>query len=186
MKQLLFSLLLLVGTSAALKAQYHYTEVGATGQLLVDGYYSADPKVLASDPKEVIAQKMALVHKVGTWKHYFEAGQLAVEEHYTTAGNPEGIWKQWYNDGKLSQEINYTSGTAVFYHANGAKAEAGSMKGFMRVGKWEGWHQNGKVNFTGSYDAAGNKDGDWYIYDADGKLMAKEIFSKGKLLRSEH
>jgi antitoxin component YwqK of YwqJK toxin-antitoxin module len=184
MKRAFLILLLLTAVSGFLKAQYHYTETSAAGIMLVDGWYNADPKLLPGDSKDVIAQKMAAVHKVGTWKHYFDTGKLAVEEHYTAAGIPEGNWKQWHPDGKLSQEINYTTGKAIFYHANGVVAETGMMKGFIRVGNWEGYHQNGKVNFTGSYDAMGNKDGVWMIYDVSGNLMAKETYSKGKFVSS--
>lgn len=182
MKRFLFTLLVMTGAVNLLNAQFHYTEKSPTGVVLVDGWYNTDPQLLATDSKDVIAQKMAAVHKVGTWMYYFETGKLAIEEHYTTAGNPEGTWKQWYADGTLSQDINYTTGKAVFYHANGTKAEAGMMKGFIRVGKWEGWHENGKVNFVGNYDAQGNKDGEWLIYDNAGNLMSKEVYSKGKFV----
>jgi antitoxin component YwqK of YwqJK toxin-antitoxin module len=184
MKRFLITLLLITGAAGMLNAQFHYIEKSEAGILLVDGWYNADPKLLPNDSKDVIAQKMSGVHKVGTWKHYYETGKLAVEEQYTSAGIPEGNWKQWHPDGKLSQEINYTTGKAVFYHANGAMAESGSMKGFIRVGKWQGWHQNGKVNFTGNYDAQGNKDGEWIFYDAEGNLMAKEVYNKGKFVSS--
>ncbi|MCU0432806.1 MAG: hypothetical protein MUC87_05080 [Bacteroidia bacterium] len=184
MKKIVLTLLLVVAATGLVQAQYHYTETSPAGVLLVDGWYNADPKILPTDSKDVIAQKMSAVHKTGTWKHYFDTGKLAVEEHYTAAGIPEGNWKQWHPDGKLSQEINYTSGSAIFYHPNGAVAEKGTMKGFVRTGKWEGYHQNGKLNFSGSYDSMGNKDGVWMIYDASGNLMAKETYSKGNLVSS--
>jgi antitoxin component YwqK of YwqJK toxin-antitoxin module len=160
-------------------AQYNHVQYAPNGTKIVEGQYSANPGVLPTDSKEVIAQKMGAVHKTGTWKYWFDNGQLMAEEHFTTAGGYTGITKTWTMSGQLSSEVNYTSGTAVYYHPNGAKAEEGAISSNnQRMGAWQGYHENGKLNYTGTWSAAG-KTGTWTYYDSNGTVLGTENWNNG-------
>lgn len=173
MKNLFFGLCLLLASTAF--AQYTYTETGANGNTTVKGQYSADPGINAGDSKQTIATKLAAVQKVGAWKYWAENGTLIAEEHYTMSGIRTGIWKTWTNSGVISTEINFSAGHAIYYHANGQKAEEGGINSDMQqTGNWKGWHENGTLNYEGSFDQNGNKTGTWKFFDAQGNSIGTE------------
>jgi antitoxin component YwqK of YwqJK toxin-antitoxin module len=173
MKNLFLGLSLLLASSVF--AQYNYTETGANGNTTVQGQYNADPGINSGDSKQTTATKLAAVYKIGNWKYWAENGTLSAEEHYTTSGVRMGVWKTWSNDGVLATEINFSTGQAVYYHANGQKAEEGGINADMKqTGAWKGWHSNGTLNYEGSYDQNGNKIGTWKFYDAQGNSIGTE------------
>jgi antitoxin component YwqK of YwqJK toxin-antitoxin module len=178
MKRLLtISLFVLASTLGF--AQYNHVEFAPNGTKIQEGQYNANPGVLPTDSKEVIAQKMALVHKTGTWKYWFENGQQLAEQHYTSTGGTTGTWKTWTIGGQLESEVNYTAGTAVYYHPNGAKAEEGTITANnQRTGTWKGYHENGKLNYSGTWVAAG-KNGTWTYYDNNGNVSGTEVWHNG-------
>lgn len=181
MKRLLaITLFLCVGTFAF--AQYNHVLVGPNGNKIEEGQYNADPGILAGDSKEAIATKMMAVHKVGTWKYWFDNGLLSAEEHYTSSGLATGVWKSWFNDGKLASEVTYSTGAAVFYHPNGTKSEEGTVNtNNERIGSWQGWHENGNINYKGSYTTSGLKNGNWQFFDSNGAPYATQKFVNGEL-----
>lgn len=179
MKRLL-SISIFVFASTFGFAQYHHVQVAANGTTIEDGQYSADPGISPNDSKETIAQKMALVHKTGTWKYWYETGTLVAEETYTVAGTPTGVWKTYNPDGSLASQINYSTMAAVYYHANGTKAEEGTINlAHQRTGTWTGWHDNGKINYTGTWTSIGQKTGDWKYYDRTEQLIGTERWNNG-------
>ena len=173
MKRLLtISLFVLASTLGF--AQYNHELYAPNGTKIEEGQYNANPGVLPTDSKEVIAQKMALVHKTGAWKYWFDNGQQVAEEHYTAAGTPIGTWKTWVISGQLASEVNFTTGSAVYYHANGSKAEEGTVNATgQRIGAWKGYHENGQLNYSGTFTAAG-KTGTWTFYDNKGTVTGTE------------
>jgi antitoxin component YwqK of YwqJK toxin-antitoxin module len=179
MKRIL-TIALFVGASTLAFAQYNHVQVGPNGNKIEEGQYNANPGVQPGDSKETIATKMAAVHKTGTWKYWFDNGQIAAEEYYDNNGNPVGIWKNWHNNGQLATEMNQTTGAAVFYHPNGQKAEEGTINAnHQRTGAWSGWHENGKLNYTGTYTSTGEKDGTWKFYNLEGVVVTTEVFNNG-------
>lgn len=173
MKNIFLSIALLLSATAF--AQYTYTENAANGNMIVQGQYSSDPGVIATDSKQTIATKLAAVQKIGNWKYWSETGTLIAEEHYTTSGIRTGVWKTWSNAGVLATEMNFAAGTAVFYHANGQKAEEGGINTDMQhIGTWKGWHENGTLNYEGAFDSNGSKTGMWKFYDSMGNSIGTE------------
>ncbi|HEU4718629.1 MAG TPA: hypothetical protein VFU15_12380 [Bacteroidia bacterium] len=182
MKHILTLAIFLCASSLAF-AQFNHVETGPNGNKIAEGQYNADPGINPGDSKDVIAQKMGAVHKIGSWKYWFDNGQLSAEEHYDNNGNVTGVWKTWYNDGKLASEIDYTTGKAVYYHPNGAKSEEGTVNQYQqRTGKWQGWFEDGKLNYIGSFDNAGRKDGVWQYYDDQGNIVGTEHYSQGAMV----
>jgi antitoxin component YwqK of YwqJK toxin-antitoxin module len=165
-------------------AQYNHVGTGANGNKVEEGQYNADPGIQAGDNKETIARKMAAVHKIGTWKYWFENGKMLAEEHYDNTGNLIGVWKAWHDNGQLSSQIDYAAHTAVLYHPNGQKMEEGKMNAQNdRTGTWTGWHENGNVNYIGAFDANGLKTGVWQYYDSNGAPYASQTFANGELVK---
>ncbi|MCX6311711.1 MAG: hypothetical protein NT084_08745 [Bacteroidetes bacterium] len=163
-------------------AQYNHVRYSPAGTIVEQGQYNADPGITANDSKETIGQKMSQVHKIGTWQYWNDNGTKLAEEHYTNAGTPTGFWKSWSSATQLSSEINYTTGDAVYYHQNGAKAEAGKINmANERIGDWKGWHENGKKNYTGSWSSTGQKNGTWQFYDNTEQLIGTEQWNNGVL-----
>ncbi|MBI3509604.1 MAG: hypothetical protein HY064_03000 [Bacteroidetes bacterium] len=164
-------------------AQYSHVAVGPNGNKIEEGQYNADPGILPNDSKEVVANKMASVYKIGVWKYWFDNGQLSAEEHYDNNGTAIGDWKTWHPSGQLASEVDKASGAAVYYHPNGQKAEEGMINASqVRTGAWKGWHDNGQLNYTGSYNANGEKNGTWTFYDSAGNVFATENYSNGTKL----
>jgi antitoxin component YwqK of YwqJK toxin-antitoxin module len=173
MKNLFLGFALLLSATAF--AQYNYTESAANGNTTVQGQFNTDPGLNPNDSKETKATKLAAVSKVGVWKYWTESGVLIAEEYYTMSGIRTGVWKTWTNSGVLSTEMNFATGTAVFYHQNGQKAEEGHINTDMQhTGMWKGYHDNGQLNYEGSFDSNGNKIGQWKFYDAQGNSMGTE------------
>jgi antitoxin component YwqK of YwqJK toxin-antitoxin module len=165
-------------------AQYNHVQMAANGTIIEQGQYNADPGITANDSKQVIGQKMAVVFKTGSWKYWYDNGVVLAEETYSASGNRIGLWKTYNTNGTLASEINYTTGTAVFYSQSGVKVEEGSMNDQNeRIGNWKGWFENGKVNYTGSYNTAGQKTGTWKFYDTNDQLIATENWVNGALSR---
>ncbi len=178
MKQLLIISIFVLASNLGF-AQYNDVQYAANGTKVSEGQYNANPGLLPSDSKEVIAQKMGLVHKIGTWNYWFDNGQQVAIEQFNASGTAIGIWKNWDNTGHLSAEINYTSGTAVYYHPNGTKAEEGTINVTgQRTGEWKGYHDNGQLNYSGKYAAAG-KTGTWTYYDIKGNVAGVEHWNNG-------
>lgn len=174
MKRLFFIAIFACAAATAF-AQYTHTVYAPNGTKVEEGQYSADPGVLSTDSKEIAAQKMAAVHKTGTWNYWYDNGQPLAEEQYTASGAPTGTWKNWHDNGQLSAEHNRVTGAVVYYHPNGAKAEEGTINAAnVRTGAWKGWHANGKLNFTGAYTATGEKHGAWNFFDTTEKPVATE------------
>jgi antitoxin component YwqK of YwqJK toxin-antitoxin module len=179
MKRLLTISLFVFACTVAF-AQYNQVQFGPNGNKIEEGQYNADPGLTPTDSKEIIAQKMSAIHKIGTWKYWFDNGQLTAEEHYDMSGNPTGIWKSYYADGTLESEVNKTTGAVVYYHANGTKAEEGTMNiNNERTGVWKGWHDNGKLNYTGAWTSTGQKNGVWQYYDTNENIVGTEHWTNG-------
>ncbi|HET6990563.1 MAG TPA: hypothetical protein VFJ43_04530 [Bacteroidia bacterium] len=164
-------------------AQYNHVQTAPNGTVIEQGQYNADPGISPNDSKQTIAQKMAMVHKIGTWTYWYESGAKLAEEQYTNAGEPTGTWKSWHPNGQLSSEINHATGTAVYYFQNGAKAEEGTINANSeRTGNWKGWHENGKLNYTGSWTSTGQKTGVWQFYDNNEQMIGTEHWNNGVMV----
>lgn len=160
----------------------NYVDYWPNGQKKSEGSYNSAVNINENDSKEVKAQKLANAYKIGKWTFWYQNGQLAAEQEYTSEGKMTGLWKGWYQNGNLELEINFTTGDAKFYHMNGQMESSGKMlDGMLKDGKWVVYHDNGKMNVEGSY-IKGQKDGLWIFYDRDGKQTATENWKNGALV----
>lgn len=158
-------------------AQYNHVQLAPNGNKIEEGQYNADPGIQPGDSKETIAAKMATIYKIGTWKYWYENGQLSSEQYFDNSGNPTGIWKTWFTNGVLESSITRSTGAAVYYHPNGQKAEEGQINiNMQRVGTWQGWHENGNLNYTGTFNSIGQKNGTWQFFDTNGTVYQTQHF----------
>ncbi|MFN5628521.1 MAG: toxin-antitoxin system YwqK family antitoxin [Bacteroidota bacterium] len=159
----------------------------ANGNKMYEGkFVDASPDFFAptfeSLPKEDKARLMASAKKDGEWKTWFENGTIASEEVYRN-GVITGHWKQYTIDGKISADLNFGSGISTFFYTTGQKESQGLMlEGYVLEGEWTGFHENGKISFTGKYNK-GQKDGVWVYYNVDGSKNTEQTYNNGVLVK---
>ena len=81
---------------------------------------------------------------------------------YDIDGNKQGVWCKYYSSGTLESKGLYVNG--------------------RREGYWEIFWASGKPSLVGFFKN-GYKDGIWEYYWSDGKLLSKELYSDGKLIK---
>lgn len=168
-------------------AQFQSTEFWPNGKKLSDGQYTSDPGILSTDTKEVSADKLSRVTKIGDWTYWFENGKVSAEEHYNTSGQPTSTWKTWYLNGVQSSNINFQLGAASFWYESGQKSSEGSMApGMIQTGRWIGWHENGQKNYEGTYDNDGHQIGVWTFWNAQGRKIAEQTYNNGTLIETKN
>ncbi len=112
----------------------------------------------------------------GTWKSYYETGQIHIEAEYLN-GKYNGKWTSHFNNGKLSSIGNYKNGKKAgewkFYNENGQVAMEGVFVDGNYNGEWKFYYKSGKLQkkgaLTGS-DANGKAQGEWYFYYENGNV----------------
>ena len=141
---------------------YHHS-----GKVMSDGYY-LDKK------------------KDSLWSYYDNSGAILKVEFYRN-NMKEGVWKTYYDNGQVAEEMTYKSdkknGPWKTYYPDGTlKLEATHLNG-ERNGTAKYYYPSGKLELSGHYDSS-MRIGEWFYYDEDGKLIKKEIYEKGKLVKT--
>lgn len=111
--------------------------------------------------------------KTGTWKYYYENGQLEAQGAYTGSATEEnieivknsprysaiedagtartGLWRFYYRNGQLKGEGKYNNacpqGLVQRWHNNGVKAEEAEYEQCKALGNRKLWDRNGKLYF---------------------------------------
>ena len=67
-----------------------------------------------------------------------------------------GVSIEYHENGQLKEKINHKDGkevstTEFYYHENGQLKERGYFKGGKEDGMWEGFEENGQIEFTSYY-----------------------------------
>jgi antitoxin component YwqK of YwqJK toxin-antitoxin module len=157
------------------------------GNKMCEGMLSgADPIVFTGSfeqlDKETRLRYLDLAKREGTWKQWFDNGQLQSVEEYSN-GVLQGDAIHYYPDGTHEAFLHIGGNQpSVFYHMNGQKESEGIiLKGYIYHGPWKGWLSNGKIGYEGSY-VNGQRDGLWQWYDETGKLRTKQVFNLGTLV----
>ena len=142
---------------------YHHT-----GKMMSDGYYY--------DKK-----------KDSLWRYYDNSGALLKEEFYRN-NMKEGIWKTYYGNGNVAEEIEYKADKKdgiwkIYYDDGTLKMEASNLNG-ERNGITTFYTPSGNIEISGHYESS-LRTGEWFYYDEDGNLIKKEIYDKGRLIKTE-
>lgn len=72
-------------------------------------------------------------------------------------------------------------GLWVEYHYTGEFSGKGMYKDGRRVGEWEFYYPNGKLEQKGKFDNKGREQGTWKWYYESGKLYREEVYINGRL-----
>ena len=184
MKKSLFAICMLAVMAAGAQTK---TLLYPNGNKMSEGTLTgADPVVFtpgfAQLDKETQMRYLDLAKREGTWKQWYESGQLKAEENYVN-GVLQGNARHFYPDGSNESFLHIGSQqNSVFYYRNGNKESEGRiLTGYLYEGPWKGWQENGQMAYEGSY-VNGQRDGIWNWYDETGKLRTRQVFNNGNLV----
>ena len=142
--------------------------------------------------------------KVGTWKKFYDNGNLKEEKSYSQ-GKLDGYLKRYNEDGKLVTAVKYNNGEVDLtakdfdtgieikedYDKQGNLIFQGSFKKEIPIGIHRYFNNNGEVVKSETYDIEGNliakgvvlqnglEDGSWVYYYSNGKKRAEGVFRYG-------
>ena len=137
--------------------------------------------------------------KQGHWIefHDIEMTKKKVEGYYED-DKKVGSWKEWFNNGQLKYEIDYQNnwpfGNVIFYYKNGNPQEKGTWQRNKWVGLYEYFFESGNLAYQWKYNEKGLRsgvqkyfyengnvmvEGEWINGQESGKI--KEYWSNGKL-----
>lgn len=122
--------------------------------------------------------------KIGTWKKYYDNGNLKSELIYEN-NKPNGYAKFYYENGNMSEEgmwkNNKWVGDYKFYYENGNLSyEWGYSESGKRTGVQKYYHENGKIMIEGEWNE-GKESGVIKEYDETGNLVAEKNYNDGQL-----
>jgi uncharacterized protein len=118
-------------------------------------------------------------YRFGEWSYWNEDGTLIEQKNYDSTGLIDGIYEEFYNNGsrkeiqhfqkgklngysqqydkygnlitKFVYHNNFTNKPGTIYYNSGEKWATGNAYANCKIGKWEYFYPNGKLNATGSY-----------------------------------
>lgn len=119
--------------------------------------------------------------KAGTWKLYFQGGQLKKQSTYQNdTENGEEIF--WFENGKLEKKGSYTNGKLngkyEWYYENGQKKQEGFFVNGKEDSIWREWFENGNPKMVGHFTNF-EKNGNWTWWDEKGKITTLKNYKGG-------
>jgi antitoxin component YwqK of YwqJK toxin-antitoxin module len=140
---------------------------------------------------DIVTYKDDLRH--GVSKRFYENGQLHISRTYNQ-GELEGKMMHYYPDGQL--KLSYSNGffktkyktqqiqvgSEKRYYPNG---QLTAEMNYDTEGKLDGafisYYENGQIEEITNY-AHGKEQGDWKLFDAEGFLKVKAVYSEGAIM----
>jgi antitoxin component YwqK of YwqJK toxin-antitoxin module len=123
----------------------------------------------------------------GKYFEYHPNGSQKIVCNYKN-GDLNGQWSSYYDNDQLSEEVFYQEGLMqgkrTAYWRNGNIKEQNQFSRGAIVGVSEFYHSNGNLRKIISFDANGNRDGDWMDYHPNGKIKQKISYQSGKIIDS--
>jgi antitoxin component YwqK of YwqJK toxin-antitoxin module len=165
-----------------------YHENGATKALMY--YRPNSERVSASlfDDKGTLYAKGVFEGSLrdSTWNFFIGEKLIRIENY--KLGKKEGKSIGFDRDGKVNSEKEWKNdspeGKCVDYYPGGAKRSEVTFQGGKRNGPAIFYDENGVVSMDGKY-AADLSDGDWNVYDKEGKRKYVIKYSKGEIVNKE-
>lgn len=164
-----------------------------------DGYfksYDKNGKLLQTSKwvNGVQQEDVAKLARLEVVKDYHNNGQVAIVQTYKN-GVPQGVRREYDEEGNLvaggyyengvktSSGITLTNGVRngvweEFFPDGSLRAE-GSYADGLKIGHWNYYHPNGKLEQTGTYNSKGTPEGLWTWYYPSGALLREENFLHG-------
>lgn len=126
--------------------------------------------------------------KDSTWQFFSETTGSVVSRETYKAGVIEGETSIFYPDGVMSEMIHYKNGIRngpwEQYYLDGKLKLRGAYLAGDKEGAFKSYYVSGQLMMTGQY-ALGHQDGTWIYHDENGEISKKEIYNKGKLVKTE-
>ena len=93
----------------------------------------------------------------GSYKNYYENGNLKGETELNSEGIRHGITKIYHENGQLQAQLEYTNGKQkdgeiISFHDNGNKARCINLLNGNYEGDFIEWHKNGVISRKGVYE----------------------------------
>jgi antitoxin component YwqK of YwqJK toxin-antitoxin module len=118
-----------------------------------------------------------------------EVGKPLNRDNYAN-GLLEGVHTAHFPDGKLSSMIGYKQGFnhgiyMCWYPSGQLYCSANYENGFLK-GVYTEYYENGKVRHVYNKDGNGNYNGDYILYDDQGRITWQETYVKNVGTRTKH
>lgn len=119
---------------------------------------------------------------------FYENKCKRVEVTYLN-GKTYGYSKTYYENGNLKSVVFYyensvEQGPYSEWFDNGIQKIKGNYNFGEKDGCWFRYDKDGKLIYEGEY-IDGEKNGEWKYFDNDGELLRDEVYKKGKLMDSK-
>lgn len=119
----------------------------------------------------------------GVWQYFAKNGTVTAEGRYVN-GNRTGEWNYFDKHGSKVKRSNYVDGKLdgeelEWFHD--AVIFIGHYENDEKVGVWQRWYNNGKVDYLGKY-INGKREGEWKFYFESGNLAALEVYENGEAI----
>lgn len=142
---------------------YHYN-----GKVMSEGYYFDQ-------------------QKDSTWRYFDNSGTLLKEETYRN-NMKNGVWRSYYEDGQVAEEVHWADdrkqGPWVQYFPDGTRKLESNYTNDEQEGPIVHYHPSGRARITGEY-LHSLRTGTWYYMNDSSKVVKKEIYEDGKLVKEE-
>ncbi|MCX6305745.1 MAG: hypothetical protein NT040_12350 [Bacteroidetes bacterium] len=125
--------------------------------------------------------------KDSTWQFFSESDGTLVSTESYQAGMISGLSKIFFPEGGLSELVYYKHGIKdglwEQYFLDGKLKLRGAFREGEKQGAFTVFYNSGRLFISGQY-SQGHQDGTWTYYDEKGVVSKKEIYEKGKLLKT--
>jgi antitoxin component YwqK of YwqJK toxin-antitoxin module len=140
--------------------------------------------------RRVYSTKNSEKTKTGTWKWWYDNGNLSKKEQYDEQGRITGTKSEADSLGNVVYEENYAFGNLnaerTTYYSNGKKNEVNFYKGGRKSGLYKKYSEAGTLVIEGQHKN-GYKVGKWLYYNSEKQATKEETYSNGgKLTRTKN
>lgn len=142
----------------------------------------------------VLQESAEEVARLELRRDYFPDGKIRIEATYRQ-GIPEGIRREFDTEGNVVRSFTFRNGIMIAegvigedgqrqgfwkeYYAYGAIKSIGNYLNGLRVGDWEYFYPDGKLEQRGSFNDKGLPQGKWLWYYSSGQLLREENYRNG-------
>jgi antitoxin component YwqK of YwqJK toxin-antitoxin module len=123
----------------------------------------------------------------GLWEEWSQNGLKRKEGHYR-AGQLDGLWTEWWEASEqLEKQGDYKNGEKMgrwtCWYENGKKKSEGYFKAGKQEALWSYWYESGDI-LREQQMRAGKLHGSYTVWNTQGLMYKKELYSDGVLQRA--
>lgn len=118
----------------------------------------------------------------GTFYYFYPGGKLQQYGQYTH-GKKRGLWLQFHTNGMMADstffEDGHPMGISMGWHDNGFVSDSSNWNN-AGDGVSVSWFDNGNISSAGYYTAWDKRRGKWQFFHNNGKISSYEVYDNGK------